>query len=123
MPLRRFAQIIRLKREHLSEYKRIHAAAWPNVLKAIKSANIADYSIFYDDGSSTLFASFKYVGEDFDGDMKRMGEDEDVRTWWRITDEMQVCTVAHMFVERRLGMRIEIWAGPLIRLALMVTCW
>ncbi|KAL1961146.1 hypothetical protein VTO42DRAFT_3091 [Malbranchea cinnamomea] len=86
---RRFAQIVRLKPEYLAEYKRIHAAVWPGVLRAIKAANIADYSIFYDDSSSTLFASFKYVGEDFEGDMRRMSEDEEVRRWWKVTDEMQ----------------------------------
>lgn len=90
---RRFAQIIRLKPEHPSECKRIHAAVWPAVLRAIEAANIADYSIFYDNASSTLFASFKYVVEDFEGDMRRMGEDEEVRRWWKVTDEMQVCHV------------------------------
>ena len=104
---RRFAKIIRLKPEHSHEYKRIHAAVWPGVLRAIKAANIADYSIFYDDGSSTLFSSFKYVGEDFEGDMRRMGEDEEVRRWWRVTDEMQVCYLAKM---RGLGW-VDPWLG------------
>ena len=37
----------------------------------------------------TLFASFKYVGSDFDADMKRMAENPTVQEWWRMTDGMQ----------------------------------
>ena len=37
----------------------------------------------------TLFASFKYVGDAFDADMKRMAENPKVQEWWRMTDGMQ----------------------------------
>jgi len=37
----------------------------------------------------TLFASFKYVGNAFDADMKRMAENAKVQEWWRMTDGMQ----------------------------------
>lgn len=46
-------------------------------------------SIFYDN-DRTLFATFKYVGDDWDGDMKRMHENPKVREWWAMTDGMQV---------------------------------
>lgn len=36
-----------------------------------------------------LFASFKYLGYDFAGDMERMTENPKVREWWKITDAMQ----------------------------------
>lgn len=36
-----------------------------------------------------LIATFKYVGDDFDGDMKRAAEDEETRRWWKVTDGMQ----------------------------------
>lgn len=36
-----------------------------------------------------LFATFKYVGNDFDGDMARMAANSKVREWWRVTDAMQ----------------------------------
>lgn len=46
-------------------------------------------SIFFDN-DRTLFATFKYIGDDWDGDMERMSENPKVREWWTLTDEMQV---------------------------------
>lgn len=49
-PGKRFAQIVKLKPEHYAEYKKVHAAVWPEVAKQIKNCNIIDctldYSIF-----------------------------------------------------------------------------
>ncbi|KAH6981858.1 rhamnose mutarotase [Ilyonectria robusta] len=88
-PGRRFAQIVKLKPEHLDEYRKCHAAVWPQVLDQIKECNIADYSIFYDDKSHILFASFRYVGTDYDADMALMAANPRVREWWRMTDGWQ----------------------------------
>ena len=46
-------------------------------------------SIFYDDKTSILFASFKYVGYDYAGDMERMASNPKVREWWKMTDGYQ----------------------------------
>lgn len=53
-------------------------------------ANSSADSIFFDN-DRTIFATFKYVGDDWDGDMKRMSENPKVREWWALTDGMQVC--------------------------------
>jgi len=86
---KRYAQIIRLHPQHAPEYIRLHASVWPSVLARISASNIHDYSIFYDEPLGLLFASFKYTGVDFEGDMRRMSEDEETRRWWGITDGMQ----------------------------------
>ncbi|KAG8671369.1 hypothetical protein FPOAC2_04705 [Fusarium poae] len=86
---RRFAQIVKLKPEHLAEYKEVHARVWPDVLKQIGECNIRDYSIFYDDQSHILFASFKYIGSDYSGDMEKMAQNPRVREWWKMTDAWQ----------------------------------
>jgi hypothetical protein len=39
---RRVAQIVKLKPEHVEEYKACHARVWPEVLKQIKDCNIED---------------------------------------------------------------------------------
>lgn len=39
---KRIAQIIKLKPEHIEEYKTIHKAVWPGVLKQIKDSGIRD---------------------------------------------------------------------------------
>jgi L-rhamnose mutarotase len=85
--MKRIGQVVRLKPEHYEEYKRIHAAVWPEVLAAIHAANIRNYSIFHLDG--LLFAYFEYVGNDYEGDMATIAADPKTREWWLVTDPMQ----------------------------------
>lgn len=87
--LRRFGNVIRIKPEALEEYIRIHNPIPSSIAKCIRDCNIIDYSIFYD-GDERLFATFKYIGHDFDADMRKMQSDEATREWWRTTDAMQV---------------------------------
>ncbi|RFU30616.1 hypothetical protein B7463_g5708, partial [Scytalidium lignicola] len=86
---RRIAQIVKVKPEYVDKYKECHAKVWPEVLKQIEDCNIEDYSIFHDPGTNILFASFKYVGYDFAGDMEKMRENPKVREWWKMTDGYQ----------------------------------
>jgi len=86
---RRFAQIVKLKPEYYEKYKECHAKVWPEVLKQIRESNVEDYSIFYDKDTGILFASFKYVGYNFEGDMERMAENGKVKEWWKMTDGWQ----------------------------------
>ncbi|OTA77231.1 hypothetical protein M434DRAFT_87725, partial [Hypoxylon sp. CO27-5] len=46
-------------------------------------------SIFHDSHTGILFASFKYVGYDYVGDMERMRENKKIREWWAMTDSFQ----------------------------------
>lgn len=85
----RFGQIIRLRRECVDEYVRIHNPIPAEIRACIERCNMHDYSIFYDDGTGLLFASFKYSGQDMGQDMQRMREDEATQAWWRKTDAMQ----------------------------------
>jgi len=86
---KRVCQIIKLKPEAEAEYKTLHAAAWPDVLAALARHGIADYSIHYYPPMHLLIANFKYTGNDFETDMQKMGEDEETRRWWALTDKMQ----------------------------------
>ena len=81
--MRRFGQHARLRSEKVEEYKRLHAAAWPDVLKMISSCNLRNYSIYL--FGRDLFAYFEYVGEDFDTDMARMSADPVTQEWWSHT--------------------------------------
>ncbi len=85
--MKRHGQIIGIKPEVLAEYKRYHAAVWPEILDMIRQCNIRNYSIYHKDG--LLFAYFEYVGEDFAADMARMAADPKTREWWTHTDPMQ----------------------------------
>jgi L-rhamnose mutarotase len=61
--VQRFASVIRLRPEHESEYRDLHANAWPGVLSALKRAHVQNYSIFLRDG--LLFSYLEYTGDDY----------------------------------------------------------
>ena len=80
--MKRYGMVIRVKPEKLEEYKRLHAAAWPEVLDMIRRCNIRNYSIYHKDGY--LFSYFEYVGDDFEADMARMAADPMTQKWWGV---------------------------------------
>ncbi|KAG8936201.1 hypothetical protein FRC02_003900 [Tulasnella sp. 418] len=95
---KRLCQVIELKKEFEQEYKRIHSNVWPTVISTLQRSHIVDYSINFlpvpkypstnPEIAGLLVATFKYVGDDFEGD-KKIGEDEETRKWWKLTDPMQ----------------------------------
>lgn len=92
-PPQRYGMVIGVKPEKLDYYKELHADAWPGVNQQIRKSNIQNYSIYLtqlDDGKWYLFAYFEYTGDDFEADMKKMGEDEETVRWWKETDPCQI---------------------------------
>lgn len=90
--MKRVCQVIRVKKESLDEYRRIHDPIPEPVKEAIQQANIVDYSIHLfeeAEGGPLLVANFKYTGQDFDKDMAIMAANKEVQTWWETTDAMQ----------------------------------
>lgn len=88
----RYGSVIGLRPEKMAEYKKLHAAVWPEVAKAVRAANIRNYSIYLrklDDGNYYLFSYFEYVGQDFAGDMAKMAANPEVKRWWTLTDPCQ----------------------------------
>lgn len=88
--MERMGQVIRLQPEVIAEYKRIHAAVWPEVLQAIANSNIRNYTIFLKEPENLLFAYWEYHGSDFAADLARMALVPRMRDWWVITDPMQM---------------------------------
>jgi len=89
---KRYGSVIGVRPEKLAEYRKLHAAVWPEVAKAIHAANIRNFSIYLrelDDGNHYLFSYFEYVGQDFAGDMATMAANPDVKRWWSFTDPCQ----------------------------------
>jgi L-rhamnose mutarotase len=84
----RYGSVIGVRPEKLDEYKKLHAAVWPEVLKMIKECNIKNYSIFYKDGY--LFSYFEYTGTDFDADMAKMAADPATQRWWDVCKPCQI---------------------------------
>jgi len=85
--MQRFGQLIGVQPGKIEEYKRWHAAVWPEILDMIRQCNIRNYSIFHKDG--LLFAYFEYVGDDFAADMAKMVADPKTQEWWAIQMPLQ----------------------------------
>ena len=85
--MERYGSVIRVRRESISDYRKYHAAVWPEVLKTIRACNIRNYSIFLKD--DTLFGYFEYHGANFAADMAKMAADPKTQEWWRIMMPMQ----------------------------------
>ena len=88
--MERMGLVIGLKPEVIDEYKRIHAAVWPEILEAIRAGNIRNYTIFLREPENLLFATWEYHGSDFLADMEKIRRAPRMREWWDITDPMQV---------------------------------
>ncbi|WP_018149361.1 L-rhamnose mutarotase [Henriciella marina] len=87
--MERKAWMIKLKPEKISEYKELHANAWPAILRQITASNIRNYSIYLREPENILFGIYEYHGTDFEADMARMAEDAETRRWWAVTDPCQ----------------------------------
>lgn len=83
--MKRFGMVLGLRPEKVEEYKKLHVAVWPDVLRMIKACHIRNYSIYLrklDDGHYYLFSYFEYVGKDFAADMAKMAADATTQRWW-----------------------------------------
>jgi L-rhamnose mutarotase len=85
--MKRYGSVIKLKPEAIDEYKRYHAAVWPEILDMIRKCNIRNYSIYLKD--NLLFGYFEYRGSDFGADMAKMAADPKTQEWWSIMKPMQ----------------------------------
>lgn len=90
--MKRYGSVIGLREEKLEEYKKLHAAVWPAVLRMIKKCNIQNYSIYLrklPDGRHYLFSHFEYDGADFAADMAKMAADPATQKWWSLCKPCQ----------------------------------
>jgi L-rhamnose mutarotase len=91
-PPKRFGSVIGLRAEKIDEYKKLHAAVWPEVARSLREAHVRNYSIYLrklDDGNYYLFSYLEYVGDDFTGEMAKVAQNPEVKRWWTFTDPCQ----------------------------------
>jgi len=91
--MERYGSVIEVKEEKIEEYKKLHAAVWPDVLQMIKDCNIHNYSIYLrklPDGNYYLFSYFEYSGEDLAADGAKMAADPTTQKWWDVCKPCQV---------------------------------
>lgn len=101
--MKRYGAMIGLKPEAIAEYKRLHAAVWPDVLRQIAASNIRNYSIYLKEPENVMFAYYEYHGTDHDADMAAMAADPRTQEWWAVCSPLQV-----PLDSRKKG---EWWAG------------
>ncbi|MDR0585539.1 MAG: L-rhamnose mutarotase [Treponema sp.] len=85
--MKRYGSVIGVRPEKLDEYKKLHAAVWPDVLKMIADCNIKNYSIYYHNG--LLFSYFEYTGDNYEADMAKMAADPATQKWWDVCKPCQ----------------------------------
>lgn len=88
----RVGSVIGIKPENIAEYKRLHAAVWPEILQKLREVNIRNYSIYLaevEKGKFYLFSYFEYSGDDFEADMAKMAADPNTKRWWKQTEPLQ----------------------------------
>ena len=62
------------------EYKKRHDEIWPEMVKLLKNEGIANFSIFFDEETNTLFAYQEKKGNSSSQDL---GNTEIVKRWWK----------------------------------------
>ena len=90
--VKRFGSIIELLPEKETLYRELHAEVWPEVVTAIKKANIQNYNIFMVElgGKKYLLSYLEYTGDNLEKDFAGIGDDPTTRDkWWPITDACQ----------------------------------
>lgn len=82
--MQRMGMVIGLAPEKVGEYKRLHAAVWPEVLAMISACGIRNYSIFLKEPENLLFGYWEYHGSDFAADAAKMAADPKTQEWWAV---------------------------------------
>jgi L-rhamnose mutarotase len=78
--MKKFAFKMKLKPGLKEEYKKRHAAIWPELKKMIKDSGVSDYTIYLDEETNILFAVQYLSGK---GSSQDLGNTEIVQKWWK----------------------------------------
>ncbi|MDP5030915.1 MAG: L-rhamnose mutarotase [Paraglaciecola sp.] len=77
--MEKIAFVMTLLPGHEVEYKKRHDEIWPELVEALKSAGVSDYSIFYEQSSNKLFAVLK---RSTGHTMEQLPLQAIVKKWW-----------------------------------------
>lgn len=77
---KRFSFKMKLIPGNKEEYKKRHSEIWPELVELLKAEGIANYSIFLDEETSTLFAYQEQSGVSSSQDL---GKTDIVKRWWK----------------------------------------
>jgi L-rhamnose mutarotase len=78
---------LKLKPGMGDEYKKRHAAIWPELSKAIRDAGISDFSIFLDEKTGTLFTIQKVAAINTTAELRKS---QIMHKWWNHMADIMV---------------------------------
>ncbi len=87
--MKRIGRVIGLNSADIVEYKRLHAAVWPEILALLRKAGMRNYSIFLKEPENLLFAYLEYQDSDLEQANILISASPDMKRWWQLTDSMQ----------------------------------
>ena len=67
------------------EYKKRHSEIWPELVVLLKNEGVANYSIFLDEETNTLFA---YQEQSAESSSQDLGNTEIVKKWWKYMSDI-----------------------------------
>lgn len=86
--MKRLAFKMKLNIGQKEAYKKRHNELWPALKDLLKENGVSEYSIFFDEETSTLFAFQKVAGK---GGSQDLATNEIVKKWWDfMADIMEV---------------------------------
>ena len=91
-PAIRNAFVMKLKPGFEEEYRRRHAAIWPELAKELKTAGISDYSIYLDRRTLSLFAIQKLS---LANRAARLPQKAIVKKWWAYMKDLMETNPDH----------------------------
>jgi L-rhamnose mutarotase len=90
--VKRYGQVIGIKKEAIPEYKRLHADDNAGVRDLLSKYHMQNFSIFLHkiEGKWYEFGYYEYTGSDFEGDMAKMDTEPRIKEWLKVCDPMQI---------------------------------
>jgi L-rhamnose mutarotase len=90
--VKRYGTVIEVRKDKIEEYRKLHADAWPGILKMIKESNIRNYSIYLRQLQKDrfyMFSYFEYIGDSFEDDMNKLTADPLTQKWLEVCKPCQ----------------------------------
>ncbi len=91
-PVKYVGMVVGIKPEKIEEYKRLHSGDNCRVRDLLAKYHIHNFSIFLHEieGKWYEFGYYEYTGDDYDGDMAKLGAEPRNQDWLRDCDPLQI---------------------------------
>ncbi len=92
MEMKRIGMVVKIKAEHVEEYKNLHKDDHPGVRHLLTKYHMRNFSIFMvqlADGGWYEFGYYEYWGNDLEGDMAKLDAEPENIKWLEMCDPMQ----------------------------------